>query len=160
MVIKDIVDETFQDYKETSMYIATSKCDWKCCVDGGFDYSVCQNSELTHKKNIEVPADEIFSRYIQNFISNAIVIGGLEPFLQFDELHELVWYFRKYSIDDDIVIYTGYNKNEIEKYVNKLSEYRNIIIKFGRYIPDQKSHFDEVLGIELASDNQYAERIS
>jgi len=32
----------------------------------------------------------------------------------------------------------------------------NIIIKFGRFIPDQKSHMDETLGVELASPNQYA----
>ena len=32
----------------------------------------------------------------------------------------------------------------------------NIIIKFGRFIPDQKSTFDSVLGVELASQNQYA----
>ena len=37
--------------------------------------------------------------------------------------------------------------------------FTNIIIKFGRYIPNQKPHYDEVLGVNLASDNQYAERI-
>ena len=36
----------------------------------------------------------------------------------------------------------------------------NIIIKFGRFIPNQQSHYDAVLGIKLASSNQYAERIS
>jgi hypothetical protein len=35
----------------------------------------------------------------------------------------------------------------------------NIVIKFGRYRPGQQKHFDEVLGVELASDNQYAKRI-
>ena len=39
------------------------------------------------------------------------------------------------------------------------SNYDNIIIKFGRYIPNQQSHFDIVLGVNLASDNQYAERL-
>ena len=28
-----------------------------------------------------------------------------------------------------------------------------------RFIPNQKPHFDEVLGVVLASENQYAERI-
>jgi len=39
-------------------------------------------------------------------------------------------------------------------------ECKNIIIKYGRFIPDKEKHYDEVLGIYLASDNQYAERIS
>ena len=39
-------------------------------------------------------------------------------------------------------------------------KWENIIIKFGRYIPNQEKHYDDVLGIELASDNQYAEVIS
>ena len=30
-----------------------------------------------------------------------------------------------------------------------------IIVKFGRFRPNQEKHFDEVLGIYLASNNQY-----
>ena len=41
---------------------------------------------------------------------------------------------------------------------NKMN-FKNIIIKYGRYIPDQEPHYDEVLGVNLASDNQYAERL-
>lgn len=41
-----------------------------------------------------------------------------------------------------------------------LKKYKNIIVKFGRYIPNQKKHFDPVLGVELASDNQHAEKLS
>ena len=40
-----------------------------------------------------------------------------------------------------------------------LRKYPNIIIKYGRYIPDQEPHQDEVLGVRLASNNQYAERM-
>ena len=36
----------------------------------------------------------------------------------------------------------------------------NIIIKYGRFIPHQEKHFDEILGVYLASDNQYGKRIS
>ena len=60
---------------------------------------------------------------------------------------------------DDIVIYTGYNKEELIDRIEWLSGFSNIIVKFGRYIPNQEKHFDEVLGIYLASDNQYAERL-
>ena len=49
---------------------------------------------------------------------------------------------------------------EIKEYIDKLKAFPNIIVKFGRYIPNHEKHFDEVLGIYLASDNQYAERIS
>ena len=36
----------------------------------------------------------------------------------------------------------------------------NIIIKFGRFVPMQQPHFDPILGVNLASDNQYAKQIS
>jgi hypothetical protein len=42
----------------------------------------------------------------------------------------------------------------------QLKSFSNIIIKFGRFIPNQEPHYDEVLGVKLASDNQYARRIS
>ena len=35
----------------------------------------------------------------------------------------------------------------------------NIIVKFGRYFKGDKPHYDEVLGIKLASNNQYGKRI-
>ena len=76
------------------------------------------------------------------------------------ELILLISEFRKKS-DDDVVIYTGYDKNEIsEGLINELKLYSNIIIKFGRYIPNVDSVYDNVLKVTLASYNQYAERIS
>ena len=84
---------------------------------------------------------------------------GLEPFDSYYELVELIETIRR-KCDDDIVIYTGYNKNELSEKIEHLSTYQNIIIKFGRYIPNDKKHFDDVLGVYLASDNQYAEEIS
>ena len=41
-----------------------------------------------------------------------------------------------------------------------LKKFKNIIVKFGRYVGGQQAHFDEVLGVYLASDNQFAEKIS
>ena len=35
----------------------------------------------------------------------------------------------------------------------------NIIIKYGRFIPGQEKHYDKILGVYLASNNQYAERL-
>ena len=65
-----------------------------------------------------------------------------------------------HSINDEIIIYTGYKKYEIENQLNQLKQFSNIIVKFGRYIPQQPPIYDEILGVELASPNQYAERIS
>lgn len=60
------------------------------------------------------------------------------------------------------MIYTGYKKEELQNngYFNQLLQYKNIIVKFGRYIPNQQSHYDNTLGVYLASDNQFAEKIS
>lgn len=156
MKVKGIVDEDFVNYKKPSMFIATSKCDFKCDKEAGCQ--VCQNSDLANSPTIEIDDDEIIQRYLNNPITEAIVFGGLEPFDDFNELYSFIMDFRDYS-KDDIVIYTGYYPEEIPSYLEKLSWFKNIIIKFGRFIPNQKSHYDTVLGIELASDNQEAIRL-
>ena len=84
---------------------------------------------------------------------------------QSDELFEFIDMLRNtYKCDDDVVIYTGYTEEEVttnfQNYYLLLQKYPNIIIKYGRFIPDQKAHFDEVLGVNLQSDNQYAKKIS
>ena len=81
---------------------------------------------------------------MKNDLTSAIVFGGLEWFDQFLELLECIEAFRK-KTTDDIIVYTGYNKNEIEEYLMTLKKFKNIIVKFGRYIPNQKTHFDPVL---------------
>lgn len=157
MIIRQLIDEDFVNYKKPSMFIGFPNCSWKCDKECGMQ--VCQNSALatTISKNIGVKT--IVNRYINNSITSSIVCGGLEPFDTWDDLYELVTYMRV-STQDDIVIYTGYYKEEIKEYIDKLRVYPNIIIKFGRYIPNQEKHYEEELGIYLASDNQYAERIS
>lgn len=80
--------------------------------------------------------------------------------LQFDDVLSLLKYFRENGCDADFVVYTGYYRSEIEDKVQELAKYKNVIVKFGRYVPNQEKHYDEVLGVWLASDNQYAERIS
>lgn len=160
MQVKTIMDESFQDYKLPSMMIATCMCDWKCCSEQGVSNSICQNSIISKQQNIEVSVDEIFSRYISNPITQAIVIGGLEPFLQFEEVYDLIKYFRENNCNNDFVIYTGYYINEIRDKVEKLKGFKNIILKTGRYILDSESRYDNVLGIKLASNNQFGIKIS
>ena len=149
--------EDFTNYKKPSMYIAFPSCTFKCERECG--QKICQNSSLVQSKTLEVGVKSIVNKYINNTITSAIVIGGLEPFDSKEDLFILISYFRV-STQDDIVIYTGYKEEEIKNQLQYLRAYRNIIVKFGRFIPNQQPHYDDVLGVMLASDNQYAERIS
>jgi len=157
--LTDIIDEDFQDYKKPSMMLATCKCNWKCLTELNLDISICQNQSLGHQAVVDISVDKIIHRYVNNPITQAIVIGGLEPMLQFEEVLEFIDALRKVC-DDDIVIYTGYYPYEIEANINRLNRFSNIFIKFGRYIPNRSKRYDDVLGIELVSDNQYGIRIS
>lgn len=154
MEIKALVDEDFINYRKCSMFIGFPHCDWKC------GEKLCQNSALNRAPGRTVLAEELLVRYNQNPLSEAITVGGLEPFDDFDDLYLLVKTFRTGGVKDPFVIYTGYNQEELNEEVQKLSEFPNIIIKFGRFIPGDQPHFDEVLGVNLASVNQHAEVIS
>ena len=168
MKIKGITDECFSDYKAPAMYIAFPKCSFKCDIEAGGQY--CQNSQLAKEPIIEIDKEEIIERYLKNQITNAIVLGGLEPFdSELDLLPFIDCLRRQYKCSDKIIIYTGYTEEELQegdwgngtkedqkKYWKNLISYGNIIIKFGRFIPNQEPHFDEVLGVSLASNNQYA----
>lgn len=159
MKLRQYMEEDCVNYKKISLFLGTCYCDWKCCHDGNFAESVCQNHPLATSPIKDISNERLISRYLANTLTSAIVFGGLEPFKQFEELLEFIKELRKFT-DDDVVIYTGYNKEEIEDKIKLLSSYKNIIIKFGRYVPNQQKHFDPVLGVNLASDNQYAEKIS
>lgn len=159
MKTRGIVDEDFINYKKPAMFISAISCTFKCCHDANIPESVCQNSTIVSSPIIDIPADEILRRYVDNPITEAIVVAGLEPMLQFEEVIELLEKFRTVS-SDDFVIYTGYDLDEVKDQTQKLATYDNVIVKFGRYIPNQPSVFDDVLGVELASYNQYAMRIS
>lgn len=159
MRIKDLMNENFQDYKRTSMFICTAFCDGKCYKELGLDCSLCQNSKILSQVIVDIPDEKIVQRYINSPITKAIVIGGLEPFEQYEELFNLISKFRE-KTNDDIVIYTGFYKNEIEDQIEELKKFPNIIIKYGRYIPNKKPKYDPVLEITLANPEQYAEKIS
>ncbi len=161
MIIKELRDEDFINYKKPSMFIAFPSCTFKCEKDCG--KKMCQNSALVDSPNISIISYKLCARYLSNKITQAIVCGGLEPMDSFEELYSFISTLRfQYKCNDDVVIYTGYTKEECEKndWIYKLAHLGNIVIKFGRFIPDQQAHYDEVLGVKLMSDNQYAERIS
>ena len=159
MKLKFIKRDDFVNYKKCSMFLGTISCDWKCCKENNLPCSICQNYPWSNNPVKEFNNEDIINMYLSDGLEESVVFGGLEPFLQFQELLSFISDFRKVS-DDDIVIYTGYYPSEIEKELKLLKTFSNIIIKFGRYIPDRPSRYDEVLGVTLASDNQYAEKIS
>ena len=158
MRIRALIEENFQDYKKCSMLIGTAYCDWKCCKECGED--LCQNIPLAQSPIIEMSNEVIAEKYLKNELSSAIIFGGLEPMDQFDEMIACIATLRRHT-DDDIVIYTGYNADEIIGKTRYLADtFKNIIIKYGRFVPHDTPRYDNVLGIVLASQNQYAERIS
>lgn len=161
MKVKAIMDEDFSDYKKASMFIGTLYCGGKCCIEAGIPISVCQNDSWREKPALDLPDDKIIERYLSNPLTEAIVFGGLEPFEQYPELLKFIKLLReKYKCNDDVVIYTGFYKDELDIEIKELIMYPNIVFKFGRYVPNSTKRFDEVLGVELASQNQYGERIS
>ena len=157
------------------MFIATSKCSFKCEKE---DCNVkCQNSKIVNQPNVIISIDTIIRRYLTNSITRAIVFGGLEPFDQIDELLIFIKEFRKKS-SDDIVIYTGYTEEELsnktfiinndnKSYLDVILEMNktifqsdinnpSIIIKYGRFKSTGDGKYDDILGIHLASSNQYS----
>ena len=149
------------------MYLAFPNCSFKCDKDCG--KAVCQNSTLAAAPTVEIAPENICERYLNNPITSAMVCAGLEPFDSKFDLIALVDCLRyKYNCNDDIVIYTGYTEEELTNsengqinfIYNNIIKYSNIIIKFGRFIPGQEPHLDTVLGVKLASLNQYAKRVS
>lgn len=156
MKVKGINFEDFVNYKKPSMFISFPNCSFKCDKECG--RAVCQNSALALSPDIEISVEEIVERYINNPITKAIVCGGLEPFDSFRDLSELITKLREVT-NDEIVIYTGYKEEEIMEYVEPfLFTFSPIIVKYGRFIPDCESYLNEVLGVKLASPNQYAKR--
>ena len=148
------------NYSKISTTIMFTHCDFKC--DKLCGKQVCQNSSLAKQKPMKVPIDSIIYSYINDPISKALVCQGLEPFDDFEDLKNLISAFIEKS-EDDIVIYTGYEEHEVYNYIQLLKVILNnyeaknrLIIKFGRFIPDYEPHYDPVLGVKLASYNQYA----
>lgn len=159
MKIKFLVEEDFVNYKKPSMFVGFPKCTWKCEQECG-KKGICQNGALANAPTFDISYEEIINRYISNPISKAIVFGGLEPMDSWDDVYTLIQKFRKQT-QDDIIIYTGYRLDELTDEIAAIRTFfKNVYLKCGRFIPDQKPHFDKVLGVNLASDNQYGVKIS
>ena len=155
--IKGLITEDFINYKKKSLVVEFPHCDFKCERECGIQ--CCQNSPLAQSPNTTTSISRLVNLYTSNDITEAVVFQGLEPLDSYDEMLEFVKALREKTLDD-IVIYTGYNENEIEDKIEELKQFPNIIIKFGRFIPNDAPHYDDVLGVWLASHNQYAKKIS
>ena len=153
MKVISVIDEDFVNYKKTSMNILFPYCSFKCGKD------VCYNSPLLKEPIVEINPVVLAARYMSNSLTEAIVCIGLEPLDSWEDLKSIVAALRDRT-NDDIVIYTGYYEYEVPDKIEWLKKYPNIIVKFGRYIPNEKSRFDDVLGVTLASANQHALRLS
>ena len=159
MLIKGLKDEDFTNYSKPSMFIIFPQCSFKCDKENGC--SLCQNSHLAQEPVINIPTNAIINRYSDNPITRAIVCGGLEPFDTPKALYSLLLCFReRWEINDDFVIYTGYTEEELQgnEWFKEIIQFSNVIIKFGRFRPNEVDHYDEILGVKLASNNQYAKR--
>lgn len=165
MKIKFLVDEDCINYKKISMFVGFPTCTWKCGKEN------CQNYNLDSSSDIEISKEELCERYLANPITEAIVCAGLEPFDSVLDLYPFLYCLRNnYNCNDDIVIYTGYTEEELstgrilhsettdvyQSLFQNILKLDNIIIKYGRYIANEPLHYDPVLGVNLASTNQYA----
>ena len=172
MFVKGIIDEDFVNYREPSITISMPYCDFKCDKDAG--KLVCQNRNLTSLPILNIHTSTIIARYVNNPITKAITFQGLEPFYvdrtqNKDSYTELLNFIRvlrsTYSVKDPVIIFTGYSEDEcnnqgfLTPFITN-DHLNNVVVKFGRYIPDQEPHLDPVLGVKLSSDNQYAKYVS
>lgn len=159
MRLKAFIEEDFVNYKKPSMFLGSCFCTFKCCKEANLPFSTCQNCDLYSAEIIEIKNHTLIERFKNNPITEAIVIGGMEPLDQFEELLSLIKDFRESGIANEFVIYTGYNKYEITEKIQELKKSSNIIVKYGRFIPNDEKRFDKVLGVNLISSNQYAEKL-
>lgn len=156
MHLKNIIDESFEEYKEASMLLIAPSCTWKC--------KGCRNYHLYHLETKNFPDEEIFKRFASNPRTKAIVIGGLEPMDNVSELWNFLFSARKFFDPETrptIIIYTGYNLDELQKHYwswleAEIRQYGNVILKCGRYKSNRKPYFNPILGVTLAGKNQLA----
>lgn len=160
ITVKGIIWEDIVNYKKISTTLMMPICSFKC--DKEFGSKICQNGELAAAPSQTVLINPFMRLYKKNELSEAIVLQGLEPLDSPIDVLTVAAGMKDFNITDDLVIYTGYNKDEVSvSFLQELAAATpgHLIIKWGRYIPNQPSHYDPVLGLNLASDNQYAEVI-
>lgn len=156
--VKGIIWEDMVNYKKISTTLMFPKCSFKCDKENGVQ--LCQNWGLAAAPSQTVHINGFMRKYKSNPITEAIVIQGLEPFDSLVDLYTVAAALQDFNITDDLVVYTGYTREEVGCKLKPLFQIPgHLIIKWGRYRPNQEPHYDPVLGVKLASDNQYGELI-
>lgn len=158
MFLKGIIDTDYVQYYKPCMTLMFPNCSFKCDFESG--KKVCINSNLALMPNIEINTYTLIERYLSNDMIDTLCCSGLEPFDSAEDLNRLITLLRFCECNDDVIIFTGYTEEEINVKFCWIYAHKNIIIKFGRYIPDVDPIYDEVLQKLLASNNQYAKRIT
>jgi len=113
------------------MTIEFPYCDFKCDRENGTQ--LCHNWALTDCKSLKIEPARIAHLYVTSALTSALCMQGLEPMDSFDDVIEVCSLVRAVT-DDDIVIYTGYNRDEIE----------DKIYTFGVCLNEEK--YKEVIG--------------
>lgn len=161
MKLKGIIDYDCTNYKKPVLTLEFPTCSFKCDIEN--NCQVCQNNNLINEPDIEISNEQIWQLYKNNPLTKGFCCQGLEPFDSMNDLLFFIDYIRNAQFcNDDIIIYTGYRVDEVVgQYAREcLTVYKNIIIKWGRFYLNNSPHYDELLGVQLASDNQYGEKIS
>ena len=155
MHLKQIIDESVGDYKETSMLLIAPECAWKCVG--------CHNTHLLKLITKNFPDEEILERFQKNPLSKAIVLGGLEPFDCMEEVRAFLQTLRESNIVNPkptVIIYTGYDFPDIEQELirtgldEEMKKHDKVLLKYGGYLPGYNPTYNPLLGINLASPNQ------
>lgn len=162
VTLKGILWTDFVNYKKVCTTLEFPICDFKCCKECG--KGICQNLPIVDYPDITVQVSYMIKNYLNDDITEAICFQGLEPLDSYDDCLKIIKALRNSENpkkDDDIVIYTGYTEDEVrEKGIyDELKHYHNIVLKVGRFVPNQEQHYDEILGIKLFGENQYGIRL-
>ena len=103
MIVKNIIDQDFCQYKKPCMTIVFPSCSFKCDKECG--ESVCQNSALALSPDIEIDTYTVVKRFLENEMVNTLCCAGLEPFDTPRDLNRLISLLRFCECDDEIIIY-------------------------------------------------------
>lgn len=158
--LKGIIWEDLINYKKIGTTLMFPKCSFKCDTENGVQ--LCQNRGLAAAPSQWHDIDDIMDRYMHTDLSEAIILQGLEPLDSLLDVYIVAAALKEWEIKTPLIIYTGYKKSEISPTILRTLSSQipgDFIMKWGRYIPNQSPHYDPVLGVMLASDNQYGEYI-
>ena len=162
MKLRAIIEEDCNHYKDFSMVLFAPYCNWKCCKESNIPVEECANQSFQKEPVMDFSNGFILQKYLSNPLQNALCIAGAES-LDSDDLNDFIKFFRQ-SVNDIIIVYTGYTITEpkVKNFIDWIfkNNIQNVILKIGRYIPNDIPHIDPILEIPLASNNQFAIKIN